>query len=75
MPPDSPKQKTPPKMIAVTVTFPDPVEALAARDIEGREADRLSHWPYNADVAVVELARAVLALRLEVAALKRGSDA
>lgn len=51
--------------------FPDPIAVLAAREINGREASMLDHWPYDADAAVVELARAVVALRLEVAALKR----
>lgn len=69
--PDSPKQKTPPKMSAVTL--PDPVEVLAAGG-PGVESRFLTPASHHADAAVVELARAVLALRLEVADLKRGPD-
>lgn len=73
MPPDSPKQKTPPKMVAVTL--PDPIEVLAASNTQGVESRFLTPDSHHGGAAVVELARAVLALRLEVALLKRGSDA
>lgn len=71
--PDSLKQKTPPR--TMKVTLPDPIEVLAATKLAGAESRFLNPGVVDADPAVVELARAVLALRLEIALLKRGPDA